>query len=125
MNPLLGRGLLLAAPFALLAALQMAAGPAAAQDAAEPALAAVAKLGRLNGQALACQDGSAARRAKALMLAHAPKTARFGQAFEDATQQAFLATTRGESACPPAPALGQALDGAARDLQTVLPAAAR
>lgn len=117
MKPFISRGLLLAA--------LLSAGPSPAQDAAEAALAAVAGLGRLNGQALACHDAAAARRAKTLMLAHAPKTARFGQAFEDATQQAFLATTRGESACPSAPALGQALDGAARDLQAVLPVAAR
>lgn len=95
-----------------------------------PGLPAIAALARLNGTALACQDLAAARRAKQLMLAHAPKTARYGQAFEDGTQAAFLATTRaapgaaaaGTAACPDTAEFMRRLDSVARDLQAVLPA---
>lgn len=110
----------------LALALALSWGPAhsQAQDEADAGLAAVARLGRLNGQALACQDSAAARRAKALMLAHAPKTARYGQAFDDATQQAFLATTGGQLACGENAARSQQLDAVERSLQAALPAAA-
>lgn len=106
----------------LALALALAGGDAQAQAFDDAGLAAVARLGQINGQALACQDSAAARRAKALMLAHAPKTARFGQAFDDSTQQAFLATTGGQRACSDAVARSQQLDAAGRNLQAVLPA---
>lgn len=106
--------------------LLLAAGLAAAQDAGDAAtqaaMQAISRLAQLNGTALACQDTTAARRAKQLMLAHAPKTARYGQAFEDGTQAAFLATTAGQAACPDTADLARRLDGAARELQAVLPA---
>jgi hypothetical protein len=92
-------------------------------EAGPRAMAAVAALAELNGQALACQDADAARRAKALMLAHAPKTPRYGSAFEEGTQQSFLATTRGTSPCPDAATLARRLDMVAAQLKAVLPAA--
>ncbi len=81
-----------------------AAQPAAPASAADAGLEAVAALAQINGQALACQEGAAARRAKALMLAHAPKTLRYGLLFDEHTQQAFLAQTRNAVACPEAAA---------------------
>lgn len=89
-----------------------------------PGLQAVAQLAQLNGQALACQDTAAARRAKALMLAHAPKTARYGAVFDDGTQQSFLALTRSRGDCPDSAALAARLDVVARRLEAALPAAA-
>ena len=73
----------------LFALLTLLAGTAAAEP--EAALAAIADLGRLNGQALACSQMAAAGQAKSLMIRHAPKTRRYGEAFEEATNAAFLA----------------------------------
>lgn len=90
----------------------------------EPALQAIHELGAINGQALACEELQTAQRAKRLMLAHAPKTQRFGAAFEESTQKSFLAQTRGKAACPDAAALSAQLDALAPKLQAALPAAA-
>jgi len=96
--------------------------PAFAQD-AEAGLAAVRQLGTLNGQALACAYKDAAAHAKLLMLTHAPKTQRFGAAYEEATQESYLAQTRAASACPDAKALAGRIDEVAQRLRTTLPAA--
>lgn len=82
----------------------------------------ISDLAQLNGQALACQDLKAAGRAKGLMLAHAPKTARFGSAFEEGTQQSYLAQMRSDSDCPGTATLSTRLDAIAQRLQTRLPA---
>jgi hypothetical protein len=66
---------------------------------AEAGLATVRELGTLNGQALACAEARVAARARELMLAHAPKTPRFGSAYEDATNEAFNAQTRSAKPC--------------------------
>lgn len=100
--------------------------PPEAADAA--ALRAVAELARLNGQALACRDVAAAQRAKAAMLAHAPKTPRYASAYEEGTQAAFVAQTRGDgAACPDAATLGERIEDTVRRLQVALagPAHAR
>ncbi len=94
--------------------------PALAED-LEAAVAAVKQLGALNGQALACSEKDAAARAKVLMLAHSPKTARFGAAYEEATQEAFLAQTRASGTCPDAKALDGKLNDVAQRLQAALP----
>lgn len=94
--------------------------PALAED-LEAAVAAVKQLGVLNGQALACAEKAAAARAKMLMLAHSPKTARFGAAYEEATQEAFLAQTRASGTCPDAKSLDGKLNDAAQKLQATLP----
>ena len=67
---------------------------------AEAGLLAIKALGTVNGQALACAQMPAAARAKSLMLAHAPKIQRFGDAHQEANQAAYLAQTRATEACP-------------------------
>ncbi|MDK9705174.1 MAG: hypothetical protein OEL20_18780 [Sulfuritalea sp.] len=96
--------------------------PALAED-IEAAVAAIRQLGALNGQALACAEKAAAARAKVLMLAHSPKTARFGAAYEEATQEAYLAQTRASGTCPDAKALDGTLNDVAQKLQATLPIA--
>lgn len=96
--------------------------PAMSQD-VDAGIAAVKQIGALNGQALACAEKDAAARAKVLMLAHAPKTARFGAAYEEATQEAFLAQTKASGTCPDTKALADKLDDAAQRLQAALPIA--
>lgn len=66
-----------------------AALPVPADDAAGEA--AIDRLGRLNGQALACRQLDASSRARNALLAHAPKTRPAGEVFEAATNKAFLA----------------------------------
>jgi hypothetical protein len=90
----------------------------------DPGLQAIIDLSKVNGQALACQDMSAATRAKSLMLLHAPRTARFGAAFEEGTHQAFLEQTRGDTPCPDSTALSARLVTIALQLQASLPAVA-
>jgi hypothetical protein len=82
----------------------------------------VAELAQVNGEALACQDPVAMRRAKSLMLAHAPKTARYATAYDDGTQQAFLSVTRAATGCSEPTARAARLDQLAQRLQQVLPA---
>lgn len=108
----------------LLAASSLAvvlAGSAQAQT--DLGLQTVSELGSLNGQALACQELQSAQRAKRLMLAHAPKTQRFGSAFDEHTQRSFLAQTSGKGTCPDAAALSAQLNAIALKLQAHLPAA--
>jgi hypothetical protein len=91
---------------------------------AEAGLAAVKALGSVNGQALACSEAALAARAKQLMLAHAPKTQRFGAAYEEATQEAFLAQTRAAGTCPDAMRLTDRLNQLALQLADTLPVVA-
>lgn len=98
------------------------ANPALAED-VEAGLASVKQLGILNGQALACADKDAAAHARLLMLAHAPKTQRFGTAYEEATQEGYLAQTRASGTCPEAKTLDGQINQVAQRLKTALPAA--
>ncbi|MES2877641.1 MAG: hypothetical protein V4713_04400 [Pseudomonadota bacterium] len=93
--------------------------PAHAQT--DAGLQAISDLAQVNGQALACQELKVAGRIKSMMLAHAPKTARFGSAFEEGTQQSYLAQTRSTAACPDTAKLTAQLDALAPRLQTSLP----
>ena len=88
----------------------------------EAALGAVRELGAVNGQAMACSESEAARRAKALMLAHAPKSQTWGDTFQASTHEAFLAQTKGGLPCPTAPALEERLTTLEKTLKEVLPA---
>ncbi len=81
----------------------------------------IADLGQVNGRALACQELKAAGRAKSLMIAHAPKTARFGQTYEESTQQGYAAQTNGGIACPESAAFAVQLESISLRLQTSLP----
>ncbi len=74
-------------PLLLLAAL--ASGPLAAAD-ENPGLAAIEKLGRLNGKALACRMVDVATKAKSALINIAPKTQEVGELFDNATNRTFL-----------------------------------
>jgi len=83
----------------LIAVLLCTAAPVLAAD-ADAGLAAVQDLGRLNGQALACSQMATSSQAKALMIRHAPKTRRYGEVFEEATNSAFLTQGKDQDSCP-------------------------
>ena len=112
----------------LILLLPLAAAPGAVTIAtaadAEAGLVAIRALGGVNGQALACSEVQVAARAKSLMLAHAPKTQRFGVAYEDATQAAYQAQTRSTAACPDAIRLTDQLNQLALQLAETLPVVA-
>lgn len=96
--------------------------PALAAD-SDAGLAAVGELAQINGQALACQDMATVAKAKKLMLAHAPKTPRYGTLFEESTNSSYLAQVRGTTACPDSTTFSGKLDVLAKRLQEALPAA--
>lgn len=92
---------------------------------AEAGLLAIKALGGVNGQALACAETRVASRAKQLMLAHAPKTQRFGAAYDEATQEAFTAQTRSGKPCADATELTARLNQLALRLAETLPVTAK
>lgn len=102
----------------------LAATVGAAEPALEAGLATVVELGGVNGQALACQHGATAQRIRGLVIQHAPKTLRFGNAFETATSQGFLEQGQ-RAACPDAAALEARVATLAERLRTQLPAEAQ
>ncbi|PKO86557.1 MAG: hypothetical protein CVU18_14345 [Betaproteobacteria bacterium HGW-Betaproteobacteria-12] len=102
----------LAAP-TLLLILAMLGAPALAADAGP---AAIASLGQINGIALACQQPALASRARNAVQTTAPKTRASGEAFEQATNDAFLAQGKG-AACPDVATLAGRLKEAESQLQ--------
>jgi hypothetical protein len=113
-------------PLSTLAALCLTAlavqQPAHAAD-VELGLTLVTELAQVNGVALACQDMASAGKAKKMMLAHGPKTPRFGSAYEEATNASYLNQTRTAAACPDATTVNSKLDALAKRLQDALPPA--
>jgi hypothetical protein len=98
--------------------------PAAADVPAAAGLAEVRDLGLLNGQALACSYTQAAARIKAIMIQHAPKTRRYGEAFEAATSEAFLVQVKKDpAACQDEPLIASQAEALAARLQAAIPAA--
>ncbi len=66
----------------------------------DPRYLAVQQLGALNGVALQCKYLDQVRRMKAAVVAHAPKERSFGLAFDEATNDAFLAFIKDNASCP-------------------------
>jgi hypothetical protein len=62
--------------------------------------AAVKGLGALNGVALQCKYLDQVRRMKSAVVANAPKERSFGLAFDQATNDTFLAFIKDDAACP-------------------------
>ena len=111
--------------FALVLCFLGVALPAAAESIADAGLTEVRDLGLLNGQALACSHTQAASRIKALVIQHAPKSRRYGEAFEAATSEAFLAQIKKDPAdCLDEAAIANQAEALATRLQAVIPAAA-
>lgn len=74
-------------------------GLCASAYAAEPGLDAVNALGELNGKALACAQQENISRIKAVMIEYAPKSRRYGAAFEVSTQESFMQRSQQQEAC--------------------------
>ncbi len=107
----------------LLCLLSFSLPVAAAELPVDAGLAEVRDLGRLNGQALACSHSETASRIKKIMINSAPKSRRYGEAFEAATSEAFLSQTRADAAaCQGGPALALQVDAVEKRLQAAIPA---
>ncbi|MFA5241163.1 MAG: hypothetical protein WC029_11775 [Sulfuricella sp.] len=111
--------------FALALCLLGLALPVAADSHSDAGLAEVRDLGLLNGQALACSYKPAATRIKAVMIEHAPKSRRYGEVFESATNEAFLAQVKKDPAvCPDESALTSKAEDLTARLRAAVPAPA-
>lgn len=73
-------------------------------------LAGTVELGRINGLALACGQTDLVAKARALMLLRVPKTRRFGEAYEEASNISFRDLTGGGGRCPEAVILALRLE---------------
>jgi len=91
-----------------------AAGLALAQEAGSDAIAA---LGRLNGVALACSQPALNARLREIIVNTAPKTRAAGEAFEQATQTAYLAHGQQGAACPDGKTLSEQIAAGEAALQ--------
>ncbi|MDP1958025.1 MAG: SCO family protein [Rhodocyclaceae bacterium] len=78
--------------------------------------AAVQELGGINGIALACGQKEVVARAKTLMIMRVPKTREYGEIFEKATNDGFLAQSAGKASCPSRASVAARLETAARPL---------
>lgn len=92
------------------------AGLSATGIAADQGTAAVEEIGKINGLALACQQPAIVSRARNAVQTTAPKTRAYGEAFENATNAAYLEQGKGLP-CPDAPTLTKRLSEAESRLQ--------
>lgn len=109
-------------PITLFAALALIVGPAVATE-PDAGLAVIQDLGRVNGEALACSQMATSSQAKKLMIRHAPKTRRYGEVFEEATNAAFLQQGKDQDSCPKPMDFSARLAELSSRLQAALPAA--
>ena len=73
----------------------------------DPRYQSVVGLGELNGVALQCKHLNQVRRMKSAVVLYVPKERRYGQAFDQATNDAFLAFIKNQDACPSADGLAR------------------
>lgn len=73
-------------------------------------MAGVTELGQVNGVALACGYPELVTKARAMMILRAPKTRRFGEAYETASTEAYTRQGTGGDACPEAVVLNLKLE---------------
>ena len=84
-------------------------------------VAAVEEVGRINGSALACDQPAIVSRARNAVMTGVPKARHYGEAFEAATNAAFLAQGKGAD-CPDGAGLSRRLEAAEKRLQSVFAA---
>jgi len=90
--------------------------------AADTGSAAIAAIGQINGSALACQQPAIVSQARNAVQTTVPKTRANGEAFENATNAAFLEQGKGGD-CPDAATFASRLKAAEKQLQAAFPAA--
>lgn len=88
---------------------------------ADAGLAEIRSLGRLNGEALACSYREAAAGIKKLVIREAPKSRRYGDAFDTATSTAFMDRIKqGQATCPAVAAINSQASALAARLQAAV-----
>jgi hypothetical protein len=97
----------------------LAVPPAAAIDDAQ--YQAIRALGQLNGVALHCKYLEQTRRLKEALVATLPKRRALGDAFEQATEEAYLDFIQRQGSCPEAEAFAAQVDQGIARLQAVFP----
>ena len=107
---------------ALFAALLSITGSTMATE-PDAGLATIQDLGRVNGQALACSQMAISGQAKKLMIKHSPKTRRYGEVFEEATNAAYLEQGKDQDNCPKPADFSARITEISGRLQAMLPAA--
>lgn len=105
---------------ALIAVPTARAAVAAEPPPVAPGLAVIEDLGRINGIALACAQPALVSRSRNAVINGAPKTRAIGEAFENATNAAFLKQGQGLT-CPDGPTLAGQLEGAEARLKHAFP----
>lgn len=84
-------------------------------------IAAVEDIGRINGSALACDQPAIVSRARNAVMTGAPKARHYGEAFETATNAAYLSQGKGAD-CPDGASLSRRLEAAEKRLQAAFAA---
>lgn len=106
----------------LLCFLSLALPAGAADSPADLGMTEIMEMGRLNGQALACSHTEAVAKIKVLIIKLAPKSRRYGEAFETSTNEAYLAQAKEDpSTCLGGPALAGQVEEVAKRLQAAFP----
>ena len=75
-------------------------GQAPAGSSADARQQALARMGELNGVALACRYYDQSKRIKGALIEGLPKQRELGQAFDDRTNESFLAFVKSARPCP-------------------------
>jgi len=99
----------------------LAAAPAGAIDDAQ--YQAIRALGQLNGVALHCKFLDQTRHMKEALVAALPKRRALGDAFDRATDEAYLAFLRQPQACPTPATFAEQVGRGIEALRVVFPAA--
>lgn len=81
----------------------------------------VRALGRLNGEALACNQPALVDRIRSHIVYEAAKTREIGEIFENATNESFLEMGKEGRSCPDARSLAQKIDEGIAALRKAFP----
>lgn len=95
---------------------------AAVQASEDPRYQSVVELGELNGIALQCKRLDQVRRMKSAVVLYVPKERRYGLAFDQATNDAFLAFIKNQDACPSVESLARRVGHQIEHMQAVFAA---
>ena len=103
----------------ILLAAALAGGPAggAGAQSADALPQAVARLGELNGVALACQQKALTARLRDIVIEVTPKERGIGEQFEQATSASFLEFGRSGATCPDGRSLAERIAAAEAGLR--------
>jgi len=91
----------------------------AARAATDEQLAAIERLGDLNGVALHCDALPQTQRMKRALVLHLPKRRQLGELFDYRTNDSFMRFIREEASCPAPAVLEEQVDDAIAELERV------